>query len=161
MGTNGWRRLTVMSAAKLQLRGDTIVVQQENETATIPLSQLHTILVANQAESLSTALISRQLAVHGYHPSVGIHHANQKNPYNLSCDLMEPFRFIVDECVFCNPDRELDWDYRRELINLTKKRVKYNGKTMEMDQAIDSFVLDVLAAMKHPQHELGVLENAR
>ena len=111
----------------------------------------------NYGYSIILSAISRAITIHGLHPAIGIHHANQRNPFNLSCDLIEPFRAAVDECVYCTPDRELDWSYKKELINITRKHVSYDNKHMELEQAIDCLVLDVIAAMKCPENKIGVL----
>ena len=40
-----------------------------------------------------------RIAAKGYLNQVGIHHHSKTNPYNLACDLMEPFRPLIDRKV--------------------------------------------------------------
>ena len=47
---------------------------------TILLSQFNRVIVSN-----------------GYLTQIGIHHIGEFNPFNFSCDLIEPFRFLIDE----------------------------------------------------------------
>ena len=61
---------------------------------------------------LNTAM-SRIVTIHGYHTALGIHHCSRDNPVNLSCDIMEPFRPLVDEIVVKYMGKELDWPYKQ------------------------------------------------
>jgi len=40
--------------------------------------------------------ITRGLVAHGLHPTIGLHHDNEQNAFNLADDLIEPFRPLVD-----------------------------------------------------------------
>lgn len=40
--------------------------------------------------------VARSLVAHGLHPSLGLFHASEQNPFNLADDLLEPFRPQVD-----------------------------------------------------------------
>ena len=40
--------------------------------------------------------IARKLVATGFHPTFGIHHDSQLNPFNLADDLIEPYRAMVD-----------------------------------------------------------------
>ena len=111
----------------------------------------------NYGYSIILSSISRAIVVHGLHPAIGIHHSNKKNPFNLSCDLIEPFRSIVDEYVYQYPDRELDWSYKKEMIGITQKLITYTQKRMTVEQAIDCMVLDVISAMNNAEQQIGVL----
>lgn len=46
------------------------------------------------------AAVARALCAAGLHPSFGVHHKNRYDPFCLAADLMEPFRPLVDRCVF-------------------------------------------------------------
>ena len=101
----------------------------------------------NYGYSIILSNINRLLAIHGYNLALGLKHCNKKNSYNFSCDLMEPFRPFVDEYVFLNRERELDWDYKRELINLTYKTIYYGKRKMELHIAEDMFICDVIKTL--------------
>ena len=101
----------------------------------------------NYGYSIILSNINRLLSIHGYNLFLGIKHCNKKNPYNLSCDLMEPFRPFVDEYVFFYKERELDWDYKQELINLTYKNISYGERKMELHIAEDMFICDVIKTL--------------
>jgi CRISPR-associated protein Cas1 len=54
----------------------------------------------NYGYGVLRAIVARSLCASGLHPSLGIHHHNQYNPYCLADDLMEPFRPTVDQAVY-------------------------------------------------------------
>lgn len=53
----------------------------------------------NYGYSILLSAFNREVAACGYLTQLGIFHSNMFNPYNLSCDLMEPFRVLVDRAV--------------------------------------------------------------
>ena len=53
----------------------------------------------NYGYAVLRAVVGRALCASGLHPSLGLHHHNQYNPWCLADDLMEPFRPVVDRAV--------------------------------------------------------------
>ena len=56
----------------------------------------------NYCYAIVRGVISRQICAHGLLPMLGIFHKNEFNAFNLSDDLIEPFRPIVDYYVYQN-----------------------------------------------------------
>lgn len=54
----------------------------------------------NYGYAILRAAVARSITASGLHPSMGLHHHNQYNPYCLADDLMEPFRPLVDSVVY-------------------------------------------------------------
>lgn len=54
----------------------------------------------NYGYAIIRAAVARSIIAAGLHPSMGLHHHNQYNPYCLADDLMEPFRPLVDSVVY-------------------------------------------------------------
>lgn len=50
----------------------------------------------NYGYTILRGFVARSLVSYGFIPSLGIHHQNQYNNYNLADDFIEPFRPIVD-----------------------------------------------------------------
>lgn len=50
----------------------------------------------NYGYAIVRGAIARKLISTGFHPTFGIHHNSQLNPFNLVDDLIEPYRAIVD-----------------------------------------------------------------
>ncbi len=61
----------------------------------------------NYGYSVLRAATARAVCSAGLTPALGIHHRNQKNPFVLVDDLMEPFRPLVDKTVRSIIDNDL------------------------------------------------------
>lgn len=65
----------------------------------------------NYGYSLVLSTFNRSISSFGYLTQCGIHHKNEFNSFNFSCDLMEPFRPFVDAIVSkCYQERKLKKD---------------------------------------------------
>ncbi|MCI8331921.1 MAG: type II CRISPR-associated endonuclease Cas1 [Clostridiales bacterium] len=53
----------------------------------------------NYGYGIMLSAFNREITACGYLTQLGIFHSNMFNYYNLSCDLMEPFRILVDRTV--------------------------------------------------------------
>ena len=89
----------------------------------------------------------RTISSLGYINQLGIKHKNEYNFFNLGCDLMEPFRVLVDEFVYNNKERVFDSEYKRDLVQLLNKNVQFCGKNMFLTNAINVFVNNALRAV--------------
>lgn len=54
----------------------------------------------NYGYAILRSIIRKELAVAGFEMSIGIFHRSSENPYNLSDDIIEPFRPFVDAIVY-------------------------------------------------------------
>lgn len=101
----------------------------------------------NYGYILILSCFNRILTIHGYNTALGINHSNRKNRFNLSCDLMEPFRPFIDRIVYGNQERALDWEYKRLLIESLQETIIYGNKKMCFTDACEMYALDVLRSM--------------
>ena len=70
------------------------------------------------------SVFNREVVINGYITQLGIRHINEYNQFNLSCDIMEPFRVIVDWYVYNNRERMFNQEYKYDLINLLNLKVE-------------------------------------
>ena len=77
----------------------------------------------NYGYAILLSTINKEVIAGGYLTQLGIHHKNEFNEFNLSCDLMEPFRVIVDSFVYFNQERELNTNYKLDIVNILNKLV--------------------------------------
>lgn len=54
----------------------------------------------NYGYTILRACTARAVIAAGLHPSLGLHHSNDQNAMRLVDDLMEPFRPLIDACVW-------------------------------------------------------------
>ena len=72
----------------------------------------------NYGYAVLLSSINKEVINNGYLTQLGIHHKNEFNDFNLSCDLMEPFRIIIDSFVYYNQLREFNFEYKLDIVNL-------------------------------------------
>lgn len=77
----------------------------------------------NYGYSIVLSAFNREIAACGYLTQLGLCHCNVFNPYNLSCDLMEPFRQLVDRKVYAGKYTEFSVDAKRELLNILNESI--------------------------------------
>lgn len=109
------------------------------------LDEINAALNYGYAILLST--INKEVISNGYLTQLGIHHKNEFNEFNLSCDLMEPFRIIIDNFVYYNQNRELNTEYKLDIINIFNNRYSYEGKNYVLKDIIKMYVKNTLESM--------------
>ena len=100
----------------------------------------------NYGYKVLLSCVNREVAANGCLTQLGINHCNEFNEFNFSCDLMEPFRVVVDECVYLNKGRELDKEYKHELVNLLNKRVRLD-RECDLHDAVGVCVKSAIEAL--------------
>lgn len=96
----------------------------------------------NYGCTILTSKISRIIAGRGLLTYVGIHHKNEYNQFNLSCDLVEIFRPIVDYYI-CENLLEAEYfskEHRIELVNLLNSKINYLEKKEFVSNVMEKFV---------------------
>lgn len=97
----------------------------------------------NYGYSIITGAVIRSCAFSGLNGSLGIWHDNVLNANNLACDLVEPFRPIVDYYVFKNMASltlPLSKEFRRGLIDLLNSYVLVDRRKYQVSYAISLLV---------------------
>lgn len=72
----------------------------------------------NYGYSIILSCINREIVANGYLTQLGLFHDNMFNQFNLGCDLMEPFRPLVDRFVKDLSFIEFGVEEKRKIINL-------------------------------------------
>lgn len=108
--------------------------RSEPDNTNISLDYGYTILLS---------LMNREIVSKGYITQIGINHKNEFNQFNLSCDLMEIFRPMVDEIVYKNREFVLDKEYKHKLIDVCNREVYIQNKKQYLSNAIQIFISSV------------------
>ena len=118
--------------------------------------------VRNSDDSINAALnygyaillstINKEIINNGYLTQLGIHHKNEFNEFNLTCDLMEPFRIIIDNFVYYNQERKLDTQYKLDIVNILNNTFKYQGKNYVLKDIIKMFVKNTLESINNSEN---------
>ena len=113
----------------------------------------------NYAYSVVRGLIARTLAVYGLEPSLGLHHANTFNAFNLADDLIEPFRPVADLTVWrlaSAGETELTTEAKRALFSLVAADVDTGGQRVSLSYAIELAVQSLVRCFKENRAALAL-----
>lgn len=115
----------------------------------------------NYGYTILCSAFNRSITLHGYNTALGIYHHGRNNPFNFSCDLMEPFRPFVDQIVYSLDGQELTWENKQKLIAVLHNKCLYNGCETTISNAIENFVLDAVSVMESPRQKLKEVKFVR
>lgn len=98
--------------------------------------------------SILLSAFNREVVCCGYLTELGINHNNEFNPFNLSCDLIEPFRPLVDSLVLTFDREVFSKEQKHALQNLLNKEIVYGGKKYCLKDAVSLYVKDALSVIE-------------
>lgn len=90
--------------------------------------------------SILLSIFNKEIVSKGYITQLGINHKSEFNQFNLSCDLMEIFRPLIDEIVYNNREFVFDKEYKYKLINVCNRIIEIDGKQQYLANAIPIFI---------------------
>lgn len=94
----------------------------------------------NYTYALIRSVIRKELAIHGFEMSFGIFHKSTENPFNLSDDLIEPFRPFVDALVFQeimqNQIITFSREHRVSLLKIFTEKCIIDNKVYTLSDAV-------------------------
>lgn len=103
----------------------------------------------NYGYSIVLACFNREIVSNGYFTQLGLFHDNMFNQYNLSSDLMEPFRPLVDIVVAKMNLEEFGASEKMQLVDVLNKTVVINDKKQYVSNAISIHCKSVFEALGH------------
>lgn len=101
----------------------------------------------NYGYSLILSAFNREVSSNGYLTQLGIFHNNMFNHYNLSCDIMEPFRILVDRMVYDMKPVNFDKNEKHFMWSLLDNRVMIDGQNQFVLNAIRIYTRSVFDAI--------------
>jgi len=101
----------------------------------------------NYGYSIILSAFNREIAANGYITQLGLFHDNMFNQFNLSCDLMEPFRPIVDHEVLSMDLITFEHEQKLKLVNLLNQEVLIDGRKQYLNNAIKIYCRSVFDAL--------------
>ncbi|MFQ9423882.1 MAG: type II CRISPR-associated endonuclease Cas1 [Christensenellaceae bacterium] len=108
----------------------------------------------NYGYSVLLSAFNREITASGYLTQLGIWHDNEFNSFNLSCDLMEPFRVVVDRTAL--KIKEKDKEFKKKLANILNYKTYIGGKNTTFDLAIRQYARSVFQALGQNDEKLIV-----
>ncbi len=101
----------------------------------------------NYGYGLILSAFNREIASCGYITQLGLFHDNMFNPFNLSCDLMEPIRILVDKEVKDSNFTKFDSQEKHAMVGLLHRYVTIDGGNQTVLNAIKLYTRSVFNAI--------------
>jgi len=101
----------------------------------------------NYGYSLLLSAFSREISANGYLTQLGIFHNNMFNHFNLSSDLMEPFRILADRAVYAMKSFEFGKAEKYTLWKMLEQTVYVGGARQTVLNAIRIYTHSVFDAI--------------
>lgn len=101
----------------------------------------------NYGYGLLLSAFNREIVANGYITQLALFHDNMFNQFNLSSDLMEPFRPLVDQLVVELKPEKFETEEKRKMLELLNKEVEICGKMEVVTNAIKIYCRSVFDAL--------------
>lgn len=111
----------------------------------------------NYGYSILLSIINREIVSLGYLTQLGIFHDNQFNHFNLSCDIMEPLRPMIDNFVLSKEIRELDSNLKIEILSIFSRNVKFREESSRFDIAISKYCKNIIEFLENEKEKIDFI----
>lgn len=110
-------------------------------------SECVTNAALNYGYSIILSAFNREVTANGYLTQIGLFHDNMFNYFNLSCDMMEPFRVLVDRKVKGTDYGSFGTDEKHDIISILNDTVEIDGVKQNVLNAIKIYCRSVFEAL--------------
>ena len=101
----------------------------------------------NYGYALILSAINREVVALGYHTELGLFHDNIYNPFNLSCDIMEPLRILIDRFVYQQRFKKFEKEEKHKMLEVLQLEIKIGGTRQVLTNGIRIYVRSVFDAL--------------
>lgn len=110
----------------------------------------------NYGYSIILSAFAREVVLQGYFTQLGIFHDNMFNQFNLACDLMEPFRVLVDRKVVHMKLAEFSSKEKMELVDILNQTIYIDGNREYVSKAMRIYSKSVFDALN--ESDLSIIK---
>lgn len=103
----------------------------------------------NYGYSIILSIFNREIVASGYSTMLGLFHDNVFNSFNLSCDLMEPFRPIVDRYVKLHIPKKFEAEEKHAVLSILNNDFIIDGRKQILSNAIKIYTHSVFDAIEN------------
>jgi CRISPR-associated endonuclease Cas1 subtype II len=102
----------------------------------------------NYGYSIILSCINREIVCNGYVTQLGMFHDNMFNKFNLGCDIMEPFRPVIDRFVkIMNPEK-FETEEKRQILTLLSSEFEIDGRKQTLLNTMKIYTKSVFDAIE-------------
>ncbi len=91
--------------------------------------------------------MNREIVANGYLTQLGFFHDNMFNQFNLSCDLMEPFRILVDRYVYSSRFTAFSVEEKHKMLEILQQEIGINNTRQVLTNGIKIYVRSIFDAI--------------
>lgn len=102
----------------------------------------------NYGYTILLSQFNKEINSNGYLTQIGIKHSNLFNPFNLTSDIMEPFRPLVDKVVRDNYNEVFGGTMKIKILDILNQKVLIKGTKQYLTNAIGIYVKGVIRAIE-------------
>jgi CRISPR-associated endonuclease Cas1 subtype II len=114
----------------------------------------------NYGYSLLLSIFNREIVKNGYLTQLGIGHKSVNNHFNLGCDLMEPFRPLIDKIVKeSNIQENFGTEEKHQMLQVFESKLVIDGKTFSLLNTIERYTSSVFKALN--SSDVSLIKNYR
>lgn len=110
----------------------------------------------NYGYSIILSAFAREVVSQGYFTQLEIFHDNMFNQFNLACDLMEPFRILIDRKVVQMKLEEFRSKEKMELVDILNHTVYIDGNREYVSKAMRIYSKSVFDALN--ESDLSIIK---
>lgn len=110
----------------------------------------------NYGYSIILSAFAREVVSQGYFTQLGVFHDNMFNQFNLACDLMEPFRVLIDRKVVKMKLMEFGSKEKMELVDILNHTVVIDGNREYVSKAIRIYSKSVFDSLN--ERDLSIIK---
>ncbi|MFA6866985.1 MAG: type II CRISPR-associated endonuclease Cas1 [Clostridia bacterium] len=108
----------------------------------------------NYGYAILLSSFAREIVSCGYITQLGICHKNEFNVHNLACDIMEPYRILVDKYVYAQNFEGFGTSEKQKMVNILNLEIKINNITTVLTNGIGIYTQSVLSAIEEGDTEI-------
>lgn len=111
----------------------------------------------NYGYTLIRTMISKLIVAKGLHPSLGVEHKSILNNFNLSDDLIEIYRPMVDYIVYLyvSSYEEFTWECKQKLLEVLYQKIKYQEKYFKLEDTIEKYIDEIIGFMNRKNKKIN------
>lgn len=110
-------------------------------------------LALNYGYAILLSTFNREIVCNGYLTQLGVFHSNLANPFNLACDLMEPYRPLVDRIVYELTPEDFGREEKLRMLDVLNHQVIINHNRQYVSNAISIYCKSVFKALNENDME--------
>ncbi|WP_337903969.1 type II CRISPR-associated endonuclease Cas1 [Mesomycoplasma ovipneumoniae] len=105
----------------------------------------------NYGYTVLLSYVARAICAKGMDNRLGVYHKSFNNNFPLACDLMEPYRFWIDQIVFNHINKKffLFQEFKEDLFTSFNKYITYKNKKIRFKKFIDAEISEILELNKN------------